>query len=121
MSWAMAASCSKARRPNLKPTRRFARNGWRFDRLSTRAIGPWCTTSIMLAVTSRSPCGLIPVIEVGAIARSVPRQPAAGDRHLFRGLPLLAERRKAKSNLHRLVIMDHRRLVAAIYHLRLRP
>src|SRR5216684_61810 len=30
----MAASCSKARRPNLKPTRQSARNGWKFDRLS---------------------------------------------------------------------------------------
>ena len=75
----------------------------------------------MLAVTSRSPCGLILVIEVGAIARSVLHQPVAGDRCLFRGLPLLAERRKAKRYLHRLVIMNHRRLVAAIYHLRLRP
>jgi len=39
---------------------------------------PWCTTSIMLAVTSRSPGGLILVIEVGAIARSVLRQPVRG-------------------------------------------
>src|SRR5436190_13457706 len=83
----------------------------------TSAIGPSCTTSIMLAVTSRSPCGLILVIEVGALLREAccASPCLAGDRRLFRGLPLLAEWRKAKSSLHRLVIMDHRRLVAAIY------